>query len=445
MHTYYRRFISQGIFPDTPAGLGKLIRLGNFMIVMIALTYWGNSLLFFVEGNFGVPAMGLIFGGLQFTFLIFTHQRRYEYAWLGLMILNGFVIFSFSTLFEREIGLFWYYSLILLTTYVFFFEPEYQVYRWISLACLALWLWLDLGLSVHPYGIRPVGTEIAGLAKYTIPAFCFALMMSYINYFMRGTHHYEAKLARKNESLKAQNQQLEKVNQELDQFLYYASHDLRAPVASTQGLITLAREAGSLEEVQQYLNLQERSLSKLDSLIRDILNYSRNKRAEIDRVEIDFESLVQEAFESQQSQRVPAAARLDFHIEQTDPFFSDPARLQVILNNLVVNALQYHNPEVTEPWIEVGIKTCGASASIEIKDNGQGIRPDQLDKIFQMFFRGTNKSEGTGLGLYIVKETLQTLGGEVTVDSMLGEGTTFHLELPNVSPVANSPELYSVS
>lgn len=431
MQQRYLQIIRQGIYPETSPGLAKLILLSNSMILLSSFTLWCSALMFVSSGHLEIPIMAAIFGSFQPVLILFNRFRKYELGWFVFILLNSFIVFFFSTILPAKSGVYWYYSLVLFTTYIVFFQPIYANYRWWAFTFILTLGILDLGLHLHPFGMIPVKAISIKIAQIGIPTFCFLLMMGYINYFMRGTYRYEAKLAKQNNSLRKQNMALEKVNRELDKFLYYASHDLRAPVASTQGLITLARDSQSLEEIRHYLDLQEKSLDKLDVLIRDILDYNWNKKNKISEEEIDFDQLIRKTFAETQTHFQGPKISMQLSVEQKDPFFSDPVRLKMILANLFSNALQYHDGQKEAALIDVAIETFADHASIQIRDNGEGIRPDIQDKVFNMFFRGSNRSQGTGLGLFLVRETTQRLGGQIDVDSVLGEGTTFKIALPN--------------
>jgi signal transduction histidine kinase len=110
---------------------------------------------------------------------------------------------------------------------------------------------------------------------------------------------------------------------------------------------------------------------------------------------------------------------------------SDRVRLLMILNNLVANAIKYHNFSQAEPWVKVDASIASQHLLITVSDNGQGIEPYVLPKIFNMFYRGTNQSAGSGLGLYIVREAVEKLDGSITAESEPGSGTTFRISLPH--------------
>jgi signal transduction histidine kinase len=236
---------------------------------------------------------------------------------------------------------------------------------------------------------------------------------------------------RSEDLLKKQNEELTKINAELDRFVYSASHDLRAPLMSVKGLINMIKVDPDKNNIDQYLNLIEKSVNKLDHFISDIINYSRNSRMDILPKEIDFESLVQESIDSlkfmEGAEQVSSSRRINI----TAPFFSDYSRLQIIFNNIISNAVRYRDCRKANSFLDINIIADEEKALLIFKDNGVGILEEYVDKIFKMFFRANADSKGSGLGLYIVKSAIEKLNGEIQVFSKLGEGTEFRIIVPN--------------
>jgi signal transduction histidine kinase len=231
--------------------------------------------------------------------------------------------------------------------------------------------------------------------------------------------------------MKRQNEALTKVNAELDRFVYSASHDLRSPLSSLLGLIHVAREDDQWDK-QEYLNLMEKSVKRLDTFISDIIDFSRNARLEVVPEKIDFDSLIAEILED--LQYVDNFEKIEKRVEvkTLQSFYADKKRLRIILTNLIANAIKHHIPESREkPFVDILIKQDGNEVKITISDNGPGIKAIYLKDIFKMFFRATNRSAGSGLGLYIVQETVNKLAGEVSVQSQEGEGTHFVVKIPS--------------
>lgn len=228
------------------------------------------------------------------------------------------------------------------------------------------------------------------------------------------------------------NRDLQKVNSELDSFVYRVSHDLRAPLTSILGLISLMKIETNHEKVGEYISLQERSIQKLDLFIKEIINLSRNSRLGITVSQINFKVLLDEIFEGQSYTKKAEQTERICEIEEGIELYTDRQRLSIILNNLISNSLKYANPHEEPTFVKVKAYNQDDNCIIEVSDNGIGISEQYLPKIFEMFFRATQEFSGSGLGLYIVKETVEKLKGKISVKSKMRQGTTFKVSIPNM-------------
>jgi signal transduction histidine kinase len=238
-------------------------------------------------------------------------------------------------------------------------------------------------------------------------------------------------------SVEKRNAELRKVNSELDRFVYSASHDLRAPLASILGLINVARLDDG-KNVYEYLKKIEVSVKKLDGFVRDIIDFSRNARVELDTEPIEFKGLINEVIDNLMYLDERNEIKRIVNVTQKGVFFTDKKRLSVVLANLVSNAIKYFNARADGPFLEVTAVCDDRQATITVKDNGIGIGREHLDHIFKMFYRGDASSRGSGLGLYIVKETLDKINGTIKADSTYGEGSTFTVVLPTLKNLSST-------
>ncbi len=243
-----------------------------------------------------------------------------------------------------------------------------------------------------------------------------------------------SKLKETEQKLKEQNEQLTKLNSELDRFVYSASHDLRAPLASLLGLIDLTSREMNTDSTKQYLELMSKSINTMDRFIADITEYSRNLRLDTVANKIDFEKLFEEAFDHIQYM-LPGPATYSIHSKGKVPFYSDYERLKMVINNLVSNSIRY-KAYGRDPHIEFRVELAKKMAKVDVIDNGIGIDKKHLDHVFEMFYRANDKNVGSGLGLFIVKETVEKLNGTISISSELNAGTKVHLELPNLEKKA---------
>ncbi|WP_308993612.1 ATP-binding protein [Mariniflexile litorale] len=233
--------------------------------------------------------------------------------------------------------------------------------------------------------------------------------------------------------LEEKNQELIKKNEELDRFVYSASHDLRAPLTSLRGLINLTEPSLNPDQEEQKLQLQmmSKTIDKMDIFIGDILDYSRNSKTEVSKEKIDFNKSIESIWENLKYVDVNEHHKISVKINQLVPFFSDKKRIAIILNNIISNAIKYSDKNKDKNYINITVNSDSKEAKIIIEDNGVGIDNKHLDRIFNMFYRATKLSKGSGMGLYIVKETINKLKGCVTVESQLNEGSKFTISLPN--------------
>lgn len=226
--------------------------------------------------------------------------------------------------------------------------------------------------------------------------------------------------------------ELQRVNAELDNFIYHASHDLRSPLTSIMGLVNLGLKETIVDETHTYLKMIQGRIGHLDSLLKDLISVSYNNGVKIECESFHFKEEVDSMLKLLQNPDQPFKVTAD--ISQPCDFETDPVRMRTILRNLLSNAFKYYNPEVALPFIHLNIRIGVSHCAILLKDNGIGIHQNFKNKVFDMFFRATERSAGSGLGLYIVKSMVEKLNGRVSFESTLNVGTTFLLTIPNQAP-----------
>jgi two-component system, sensor histidine kinase len=232
--------------------------------------------------------------------------------------------------------------------------------------------------------------------------------------------------------LHQQNRELDQTNKELDRFVYSVSHDLSAPLKSILGLVNISRISSEPVEHITYLNRIESSVKKLELFISEILDYSRNKRQEIVVEQIKLKELCSEILENLKYNEDFSRIKVDLTDLHNDEILQDKARLRIILNNLLTNAVKFQKRfEGHDPFIRISSRRSAERVQIEIEDNGEGIRDELQTRIFDMFYRGNENSRGSGLGLYIAKEAAVRINGNISVKSEYGKGSTFIVELKN--------------
>jgi PAS domain S-box-containing protein len=228
------------------------------------------------------------------------------------------------------------------------------------------------------------------------------------------------------------NIELKKINAELDNFVYSISHDLRAPLLSIKGilrLITMKEKLG--ETATNYIKMADSSVDRLDLTVQEILDYSRNARLDLQITEFDLSMVIEDIFNDL---RYGSEREISFalHFEGSKIIKSDRYRMSTLLKNIIGNSVKYRNRKINNSKVEVTVIHKNETLEISVADNGIGIAAHNTEKIFEMFYRASSDVTGTGLGLYICKEIISRLGGQIRVESELGIGTTMHITLPEV-------------
>jgi PAS domain S-box-containing protein len=228
------------------------------------------------------------------------------------------------------------------------------------------------------------------------------------------------------------NKELEKLNSNLDSFVYSASHNLRSPLTSIKGIVDILL-AQQLPPDDQLFFIKEinRSIAKLDSTIFDIIEYSKNTRSELEMAEMDLEQIINRSFTDNRYYNYLA---IDFKLslDIACPFYTDIRRVTSVIDNIITNAIKYSDSGKSQSYINIHVQVSEQACVIRVEDNGIGMSDDTLQKAFKMFYRGTNKASGSGLGLFIVKETLDKIGGTIGMTSQLGMGTTIIITVKNI-------------
>ena len=225
------------------------------------------------------------------------------------------------------------------------------------------------------------------------------------------------------------NRELHKLNAELDSFVYSVSHDLRAPLASILGLISVSKIDNDGKNLNMYLDKIETSVHKLDGFIKEIISYSRNVRMEVVPEPINLREMVDETLASLSYMNTDNAIEVTVESKEDPILHTDRTRLQVILNNIISNAYRYSKQYINDAFINIRITVINEKATIIVEDNGIGIKNDQQKKIFEMFYRASETSNGSGLGLYIARESADKIDGKISVESEYQKGSTFTVSL----------------
>ncbi|UII28239.1 HAMP domain-containing histidine kinase [Fulvivirga maritima] len=227
------------------------------------------------------------------------------------------------------------------------------------------------------------------------------------------------------------NRDLTEANNLLEHFIYSCSHDLKGPLSSIKGLIHLAKLSEGDEHREQYLKLINESTIRMDRFIQSMENYLINAKEPVKKEMVDFQEIIDAIVLPMTPLIKEKGIKVNTRILQETDLMGDKNRIILILKHLIDNAICYQKATKQENFLDIAIRVNNQEANIEICDNGEGISKDNINDIFKMFFRSSENSRGSGLGLYLVKETLEKLKGSVRVVSSRGVGSNFIIKIPN--------------
>lgn len=240
-------------------------------------------------------------------------------------------------------------------------------------------------------------------------------------------------LSQSRRELRKKSEELQKAYEELNRFIYSASHDMRAPLTSILGVVGLAQHETEDPRMDEYLRMIEISVKRMEVLNNNVIDYyiNNNKQARLEV--LDFNVMVDETISSLRYYLGADKINFTVNISQTGRFMNDGFRVRSVVNNLISNAIKFQRPDNEQKEIKVIGEVNEERASLTFSDNGIGIKQDSLNHIFEMFYRATFINAGSGIGLYVTKESIEKLGGKIEVTSEEGKGTTFVIDLPNLN------------
>lgn len=225
--------------------------------------------------------------------------------------------------------------------------------------------------------------------------------------------------------------ELRDLNSELNTYIYKSSHDLRNPLTSIKSLITLLKNESNPEQLLKYTNLIESCANQMDEILLNLSRAVDYKKVEPKIQQIDF-SEIKKNLELVSISDKAEGLDISWHIREKAPFFSDPSLIGVILKKTILNSMQYRIGSSSD-YCKISITTDSSGASVCIEDNGQGIAEKVKDSVFDMFVKGTHKSKGAGLGLYLVKIASDKLRGKISLESEENKGAKLVFNLPNLA------------
>lgn len=402
----------------------KITAYLSVVCIFIAIVYW------FVDLSSGVlyssPAYAFLLLN-SIAVLFFLRRGRLTLAKVLLAVTINLVVFYASITDPFESGTFiLFVSAGVASFAILGFQERLKSYYLATFSSILFLVSYAVDINLGNTMPSDAYVQLSFVVNYIIAIISAVLVLYFL---VELNNESEQELMNKERAVTEKNRQLTKVNQELDRFVYSVSHDLRSPLSSIMGIINLAKYAESKEELMELVQLIEGRVKAQEKFIGEIISYSRNSRTRVERIRVSLTEVVNEVLES--LRYLPGFEGIDFRVADNDKIhlLVDRTRLKVILLNLISNAIKYQDAAKPDPFVEISLKEEKRYLAIHVRDNGMGIAEEHLHKIFDMFYRASETSTGSGLGLYIAQEVIEKMGGTLSVRSKLGEGTTFIVRL----------------
>lgn len=411
-----------------------------FIVMVISLAYTIVDLI--IGNSYAVPYEITCTGFAFFSFML-NRQRRFTAAKILLCTTTNATVFLFAASEPVSTGIYMYFATTSLGSLVIFgFEERYKGISFVFLSMVLFFLSMSYQFSfASPDAFTVEYTRLNLLFNFLGSGWasvCIIFFLLSIN------HRWESALEKNEKELKQKNIELTALNADLDRFVYSTSHDLRSPLRSMRGLIHLAQITPSVEETKLLVGEMKSRVDHLEKFIQDIADYARNRTQAISVHPVRVKKLLHEVLDS--LRYFPGASEMLVNVEVEDELVVaiDSTRLQIILSNLLSNAIKYRDLERERSFVMIRMEHVNKSLVITIEDNGIGIPKEYLNRIFDMYVRAHDHSQGSGLGLFILRETVERLGGTFRVESKVRHGSCFIVTLPAERAQENTAEAESL-
>ena len=272
---------------------------------------------------------------------------------------------------------------------------------------------------------------------YFIVALAILSIAMAFTFFMynRAISRAKAQLTMLNETLELRvaerTKALQSVNNELDNFIYKTSHDIRGPLASLKGIANVALLELEDPKAKDYLRKLDSSADKLNSILTRLLIVNQINHAVLAPQKIDFEELINEILVFERKKGVPPNMNISYEIAADLELVTDRHLLRIVLENLIDNAIKYYSSSSrVEPFVKIKVGAGTGEVWVKVIDNGIGIQERDPQKLFQMFVRASERSESGGIGLYLTKLASERLEAKVDFATTSDKFTQFSVHLP---------------
>ena len=232
------------------------------------------------------------------------------------------------------------------------------------------------------------------------------------------------------------NQSLKQVNDELDNFIYKTSHDIRGPLASLKGMCNVALMDVKDPVALDYLSKLDTTAERLNTILTRLLIINQINNSKLSVARIDFDTIINDVLLLEKKKGLPQKLKIRRYVEDNATILSDKELIRIVLENLIDNAIKFYNEsDRVDSFVDIHVNTSGqGQVRVRVIDNGIGISEANPGKLFRMFFRASERSETGGIGLYIVKTATAKLGGRVGLLTTPEGYTEFYVLFPTTPP-----------
>jgi len=255
---------------------------------------------------------------------------------------------------------------------------------------------------------------------------------------MKTNEYLDHQVAEKTQDLFMTNEALLQVNNELDNFIYRTSHDIRGPLVTLKGVCNVALLDVKDEVALDYLKKLDATSTKLNIILTRLLIVNKINLWELEASPINWFEIIKQIVDTEKINGIPPNMVFEYDIDPNAQIISDRFLLMLVVENLIDNAIKFHNdsPRVV-PFVKIKVQQqAGNQVKLSVIDNGIGVNPTDKDQIFHLFTRASDRSATGGIGLYLSKMAADRLGGKVVLADTSPGGSEFHLILPvDLTPV----------
>lgn len=405
------------------------ILLAQFSVIAIfgAIIQIITDLIYF---NFTAMAMDAVMLLIFLIAYVLNEKRKHLLAKFIFIFFGTGFIFIYAAIVPKSVGAYLVFFPMIAILFLVFNNEEKQ-YKYLAIVFVMSLLMILEITNYQPFGQINVTEGKSEASSFYINMLTSFIVLIYSMYHMDKLNKDIDQMRQKTLfELEEKNKALELANEELDHFVYSASHDLKAPLSSILGLINIAKYEVKDKQLLDYFDRIENRVDRLTKFIKEVIEISRNTRTDVKPEKVSLNQIVDEVIENNNYLEGIEEIRVTKEIDIKESILIDRARLEVILNNLISNAMKYGDHRKQQQQIKIAAYMKKNKLLIEVADNGIGIPLEQQKKVFEMFYRGVQDKEGSGLGLYIVKNMVKKLGGNLKLYSVPGEGTTVAITLP---------------